>query len=90
MTAPDPKWVEAGAKALADEGGLPGCSIHSWRCEYPDLYGPCDCVPETVVEILAAVEPLIRREVLADLRAKADECSTVGEVLTLIEEVERG
>ena len=29
------------------------------------------------------------REVLADLRAKVDECSTVGEVLTLIEEVDR-
>lgn len=27
-----------------------------------------------------------RREVLADLRAKADECSTVGNVLALIEE----
>ena len=69
MTAPDPAWVEAGAKALADEGGLPGSSIHSWRCEYPDRYGPCDCVPQTVVEILAAVVPLIREQIAADIEA---------------------
>ena len=69
MTAPDPKWVEAGAKALSDEGGLPGSSIHSWRCEYPDRYGPCDCVAQTVVEIIAAVEPLIREQIAAEIEA---------------------
>ena len=33
---------------MISEGGGPGNSIHSWRCEYPDRYGPCDCVAETV------------------------------------------
>ena len=76
MTAPDPAWVEAGAKALADEGGLPGSSIHSWRCEEPDRYGggpiefQCDCVAQTVVEIIAAVEPLIREQIAAEIEAQ--------------------
>ena len=43
----------------------------------------CDCDWE------ARVRADERAAVLADLRAKADECSTVGEVLALIEEVER-
>jgi hypothetical protein len=30
--------------AISDEGGRQGSSIHSWRCDYPDRYGPCDCV----------------------------------------------
>ena len=37
-----------------------------------------------IAAVVDAIEPLIRREVLAALRAKADECSTVGEVLALI------
>lgn len=41
------------AEALLRGGAAPGSSLHSWRCEYPDQYGPCRCVPETVVEILA-------------------------------------
>ena len=30
-------------------------SIHSWRCEHPETYGPCDCFQELVRE-LAEVE----------------------------------
>lgn len=30
-------------------------SMHSWRCEYPDRYGPCECFAETVTDIVDAV-----------------------------------
>lgn len=45
--------------ALLAEGAGPGSSLHSWRCEYPDRYGPCDCVGETASEVLAAVAALV-------------------------------
>lgn len=51
----DPR-VEAAAKALTNEGGVPGGSIHSWRCEYPDRYGECGCVYEVAQIIVAAVD----------------------------------
>lgn len=47
--------VTAVVKALHDEGAAPGSSIHSWRCEYPDAYGPCDCLSETARVILDAL-----------------------------------
>jgi hypothetical protein len=42
-------------RALIDEGAGPGKSLHSWRCEYPDRYGPCDCVEGAAREVAAAV-----------------------------------
>jgi hypothetical protein len=54
--------IKAGAKALVAEGGAPDNSIHGWRCKYPDRYGPCDCVEETVKVVLAAALPHIRDE----------------------------
>lgn len=44
--------AEVVAQVLLDEGGGPGSSLHSWRCEYPDRYGPCTCVADTA-DILA-------------------------------------
>lgn len=43
------------AKALLDEGGGPGSSLHSWRCEHPDRYGDCDCVEQTAEVIVTAL-----------------------------------
>jgi hypothetical protein len=51
--------VEAASKALIDEGGAPGNSIHSWRCEYPDRYGECDCVEVTARAALVAARPYL-------------------------------
>ena len=39
----------------------------------------------TVEVIETGMIPAARREVLADLRAKANECSTVGEVIDIID-----
>lgn len=52
----EPTAVEVIAEALLAEGAAPGSSLHSWRCEYPDRYGECDCVPQTAKEILAALK----------------------------------
>ena len=48
----EPTAREVIAATLIAEGGAPGNSLHSWRCEYPDRYGPCDCVPETAGVVL--------------------------------------
>lgn len=47
--------VEVVAKVISEEGGEPGSSLHSWRCEYPDRYGECSCVAETAEEIVKAL-----------------------------------
>jgi hypothetical protein len=47
--------AEALARGLLDEGAGPGNSLHSWRCEYPDRYGPCDCVTGVAQELAQAL-----------------------------------
>jgi hypothetical protein len=54
VTTPSEAAVRAAAKVLLDEGGGPGNSIHSWRCEYPDRFRPCDCVNEIARAMLEA------------------------------------
>jgi len=54
--------VEAAAKAILDEGGAPGHSLHSWRCERPDRFGECGCVEQTAREVLVAALPALRRQ----------------------------
>ena len=44
------------ARVLAEEGGEPGRSLHSWRCERPDWFGPCTCLAETAGEIVKALD----------------------------------
>lgn len=51
----DDATVQKVAQVINDEGGRPGNSIHSWRCEYPDRYSPCGCVETTAKLILAAL-----------------------------------
>lgn len=62
MSAHDPALVAKVTRALLDEGAAPGNSIHSWRCEYPDRYGDCDCVEQTAREVLDAVADQIRAQ----------------------------
>jgi hypothetical protein len=50
--------VEKIADVLLNEGGAPGSSIHSWRCEHPDRYGPCRCVTEVAGEIVTAIRAM--------------------------------
>ena len=55
MTGTDPRG-QAVVKVLTEEGGAPGSSLHSWRCNYPDQYGPCTCLAVTAALILAALD----------------------------------
>lgn len=52
----DEERVAAVVKVLTDNGGAPGNSLHSWRCEYPERYGKCDCLEQTAAEIIAALD----------------------------------
>lgn len=38
---------------LTDRPDQYDSSIHSWRCEHPDRYGPCTCFAELVGELTA-------------------------------------
>ena len=29
--------------------------VHGWRCQYPDIYGQCDCVDRLIVDLMAAL-----------------------------------
>lgn len=66
---------EALAKMLIREGAAPGGSVHSWRCDYPDIYGPCDCVEQLADEILASdwLAAHVARARAEALREAADE-----------------
>lgn len=46
-------------RKMVTEYALDQESIHaSWRCQYPDQYGPCRCVDEFVVEYSAVLSGL--------------------------------
>lgn len=36
------------AVGITDEPYKYGDGIHSWRCEYPDRYGKCDCFEDAI------------------------------------------
>ena len=54
------------AAGLSDKPDEYDSNIHSWRCEYPERYGPCDCLGELVRDLAEALAPL-----LAEVRAEA-------------------
>ena len=75
MTAFTDDDVTATVDTLIHNGGEPGSSLHSWRCEdkarYPE---PCTCLNETALSILAAVLPAHDKRVRAEaLREAADD-----------------
>lgn len=47
---------------LSDNPGEFDSDIHSWRCSYPDIYGPCSCFQELASELAAVVGRHIPRE----------------------------
>lgn len=75
---------KAGAKALLDEGGGPGNSYHSWRCEHPDRYGPCSCVEEVVDLILTAAAPFLLAEMTRIAAVNGGLYRSAEEELTLL------
>lgn len=60
-TTPDAATVAAvervlRANGLSEQPGQYDSDIHSWRCSYPEMYGPCSCFQELRDE-LAALRP---------------------------------
>lgn len=49
-------------RRILGENGLeaPG-SLHGWRCEHPDIYGPCDCL-DGLLDDLSVVVSQIKEE----------------------------
>lgn len=43
------------AAGLTDDPESFDSDIHSWRCRYPDVYGPCSCFQEAVSDVEAAI-----------------------------------
>lgn len=59
--------IDAATAALNREGGEPGNSIHSWRCEDTDRHPqPCDCARVTARIMLEAAAPHIAAQALRD------------------------
>ncbi|MBK0330401.1 hypothetical protein I8D64_03180 [Brachybacterium sp. MASK1Z-5] len=70
MTTEPTELREKIARALEAEGLHPNpdqydSSIHGWRCENPDMYGPCTCFQECVDAVQAIVREA-QAEVLRD------------------------
>lgn len=53
----DDRDLEARLCSVLLEHGINGNaqdSIHSWRCDYPERYGPCTCLDDLVADLAAA------------------------------------
>lgn len=46
---------------LTDRPDLYDSSIHSWRCELPDIYGACSCFAELVDDLTRVLPPEVTR-----------------------------
>ncbi len=57
---------ESVRRTLVEHGCGQGSSLHSWRCDKPDIYGPCNCVGEVTTDILVALAPLIAAAALRE------------------------
>jgi hypothetical protein len=42
---------------LSDRPDQFDSSIHSWRCEHPDRYGPCSCFADLVADLTRVIPP---------------------------------
>lgn len=51
---------------LTDRPDKYDSSIHSWRCEHPDRYGPCDCFAELVADLTRVIPPVEGKEAAWD------------------------
>jgi hypothetical protein len=60
--------VKADVTTLNNEGAEPGSSLHSWRCEYPERFGPCTCTEQTAKEIVAVLVPMLRAHIADGIR----------------------
>lgn len=62
--------LDAAREVLIAHGESPGSSMHGWRCEYPDRYGPCTCADDLVKDLMESLK----------LAAESDEHHTMDEL----------
>jgi hypothetical protein len=70
MPDPDQPYTPSDDEEIArilGENGATGIGegIHSWRCEYPDRYGACDCADRLVNDLTDLIAS-VRRDTQAD------------------------
>ena len=41
---------------MGGEGIVEAFELHSWRCYYPDIYEPCDCIKRLLDDMVEAVK----------------------------------
>lgn len=70
MTAAFDAAVQAAHAELIANGASPGSGIHSWRCEHPDLYGPCACVDEVARDVVTAAWPHVAEAIAQAIEAR--------------------
>src|SRR5690606_1311959 len=74
--AGEPGCSEAEIKAavlatFVEYGDEAGSGIHSWRCAYPDRYGPCRCREEFAADVAARVAGGVPGRSEAEVKAEA-------------------
>lgn len=81
MPEPSPQLVDTIARVLSENGvGGVDASLHSWRCGYPDIYGPCTCTDELVNDLARAALAAMPQPVGYGIRVESageqwlDEC----------------
>ena len=71
-TAAEREAVLAGLRDSGLTDGNDG-NPHSWRCAYPDRYGPCECATETASFVLGRLAEFVaERERAAAAKALRD------------------
>ena len=50
-------WPRTAIRKALSEWGIEGNlgDVHGWRCQYPDIYGQCDCVDRLIADLMAAL-----------------------------------
>jgi uncharacterized Zn finger protein len=43
---------------LTDQPDKYDGDIHSWRCSYPDIYGPCSCFAELLDDLARVMDSI--------------------------------
>jgi hypothetical protein len=53
----DKATIERLRKVLIEHSvdSVENTAFHSWRCRYPDRYGPCTCFEELMVDLTRAL-----------------------------------
>jgi hypothetical protein len=46
-------------RVLVENGVSGNLDMHSWRCQYPERYGECDCVADLIDDLVKQLAPQV-------------------------------